>query len=333
MRRMLGKKKADTNSKLVADTVLKDVSSDDFHARIDEKLKLKPSVVKDDADVSLVDIPDQVVDVSKNSVPVQYVEKVRRLNVNRAIMYLTVLGIMGIIFFTMYMEKSPAFMLLTWVFGTMCFLPLGLVLGWLFLNPDIRCLMMRRMRGKNYGIVHFVHRGGQRMVTRIKDFDYDVIIQDTKMWILQNDGIYYQDKARNMMLHAKIDSKHIKTMPANIPVLYLDSDTMIPLTFHSVMSKSNPQQVGSTILGYIYNQLAKALFMKKGLQIFFILVLVLTGITLAAVIQVAIWVEEMHKTLPSLLDRIARLGELIDEFERLNRGNETMVPVFPGGGP
>jgi len=324
----LRKKVVDVEAGVAEEQVL----HDDIHRRIDERIGVAAPVVKPSGFSAGVDIPDQVVDISKNKSSVEYVEKVGRLNWNRALLYLTVLGIMGIIFFTMYMKASPAFLLLTWMFGMMCFLPLGLILGWLFLNPDVRCLMLRRMRGRNYGMVNFVHRGGQRMVTRIKNFDDDVIIQDTKMWILQNDGIYYVDRDRNKMVHAKIDSKHIKTMSGGIPVLYLDPDTMIPLTFHSVQSMSNPQQFGSTILGYIYNQLAKALFMKKGLQIFFIIILVLTGMCLAATIQIAIWVNEVHEALPTIMDRMARLGELISDLERLNGVNETVIPLPDVGG-
>lgn len=275
-----------------------------------------------------VEEEDPQVDISKNSLKINYEEKISTINWGRALLYLTVLGIMGIIFFTQYMEASPAFLLLTWLFGTMCFLPLGAIMGWMFLNPDIRVLVWRRLRGKNYGLVHFVHRGGQRMTTRIKNFDDDIIIQDTKMWILQNDGIYYLDKNRNKILHAKIESKHIKTMPANIPVIYLDSDTMIPLTFHTIKSKSNPQEVGSTILGYIYNQLAKALYLKKGLQIFFIIMIVLCVLNLVIGFQLAMWLDEIHNEVPKIKEMMIRLGEILNEYN-MTLPNSTIN--LPGG--
>jgi hypothetical protein len=279
-RRIPEDKEADDFKPVKNSEMNKSFSSEDIHRLIDNvltpKMPDKPVTVS-----SSEEIVPKIVDAAT----INYVEKMPTWNWNRALMYLTVLGIMGIIFFTMYLQASPAFLLLTWLFGTLCFLPLGLVLGWLFLNPDVRVLIMRRMRGKNYGLVHFVHKGGQRIITRIKNFDDDVIIQDTKMWILRSEGIYYLDKSRNLVSHAHIESNNIKTMPANIPALFLDSDTMIPLTFHSVQSQSNPQQVGATILGYIYNQLAKALFLKKGLQIFFIIIIILTAVNLVLGLQ------------------------------------------------
>ncbi|MDH7506274.1 MAG: hypothetical protein QHH15_00600 [Candidatus Thermoplasmatota archaeon] len=279
-------------------------SSDDIHSIIDKKLSGTES--PKNSSPPLYD-GDHVPPGSSDFMPVKYTEKISTWNWTRVVLYLTVLGIIGIIFFTQYLVPSPTFLLLTWLFGMMCFLPLGLVLGWLFLNIEVRVLIYRKMRGKNYGIVHFVHRGGQRMVTRIKDFDNDVIIQDTKMWILKNEGIYYMDKNRNLVMHAAIHSHHIKTLPANIPVLYLDADTMIPLTFHKVESQSNPQQVGSTILGYIYNQFAKSLFMKRGLQIFFIILIILAAVNFVIGLQSAMWLDEMEKQIYSLQDKINRI--------------------------
>lgn len=302
---------------------IKKVTLTDIHSMIDNK---KVPVKESQEEAQEEDINKEA-DPKKNKVDIIYEEKISTLNATRAILYLTVLGILGIIFFTQYTAPTPAFLLLVWLFGTMCFLPLGLVLGWLFLNPDVRVLVWRRLRGKNYGLVHFVHRGGHRMGTRIKNFDEDVIIQDTKMWILQNDGIYYLDKDRKKILHAKIETQHIKTLPANIPVLYLDPDTMIPLTFHKQLSKSNPQLVGSTMLGYVYNQIAKILYLKKGLQIFFIIIIVLTILNLVIGIQLAMWMDEVEKAVPKIRDQITRLGEILLNYN-ITLPNST-IPISP----
>lgn len=169
------------------------------------------------------------------------------------------------------------------------------------------------------------------MATRIKNFDEDIIIQDTKMWILQNDGIYYLDKDRKKILHAKIETQHIKTLPANIPVLYLDPDTMIPLTFHKLLSKSNPQLVGATMLGYVYNQIAKILYLKKGLQLFFIIVIVLTVLNLVIGIQLAMWLDEVEKAVPTLKSQLDKIGEILSSLNITLPNSTTPLPIDTGG--
>jgi len=327
---LFSKRKKESEKKPEAE---KSFSIDDIHSIVDKK------TVEKETPVIGSELKDEDInkdsDPSRNVVPVNYIEKVSTFNVTRAILYLTVLGIIGIIFFTQYTLPSPSFLLLVWFFGTMCFLPLGLVIGWLFLNQDIRVLILRRFRGKNYGIVHFVHRGGQRMGTRIKNFDDDIIIQDTKMWILQNDGIYYMDRNRNMIKHAAINPQQIKTLPANIPVLYLDLDTMTPLTFHKQQTKSNPQEVGSTILGYVYNQIAKVLYLKKGMQIFFIIMIALTVINLVIGIQMASWLDEIEKEIPKIEQQLSRLGEILSALNMTIPNNNYSFPYpninLPGG--
>lgn len=234
---------------------------------------------------------------------------------NRAVIYISVIAVVAIVFFSQYMsQQNPALLMLTWLFGMMCFLPLGLFLGWIFLDPYMRCKVMRRFRGKNYGLVHFVHKGGKRFTIRVKNLDDDVVVQETRLWLINKNGIYYMDKNNNKVLHAEITGDNIITLPSNVPALFLDAETMVPLTFHYEPSKSNPQQAGATILGYINNQIAKNLFFKKTMTIFYVIIIALCAINLVIGVQLYQWMEEMYNLIPQLQSKISALGNLINEL-------------------
>lgn len=242
------------------------------------------------------------------------VEK-RGIDWARAIMFLSILGIVGIIFFSqMISPVSNGLAILLWLFGMMCFFPLGLILGWLFLDPYMRCKIMRRMRHKNYGMVNFVHKGGRRIDVRIKNFDDDVIVQDTKLWLINKEGVHYIDVNGDKVLHAEINSENIATLPSNVPSLFLDSETMIPLTFYETKSKTNPQVAGATLLGYVNNQIAKNLFFKKQMTMFYMILIGITAMTLVLVIGMYMEMEEMKELVPALKSQISQLTDVVSQL-------------------
>jgi len=83
------------------------------------------------------------------------------------------------------------------------------------------------------------------------------------MWLIDKDGVYYLDINGDKIEHAGIEDANIVTLPSNVPALFLDPETMIPLRFHEEKSKTNPQQAGALLLGYINNQITKNLFSKS----------------------------------------------------------------------
>ena len=259
----------------------------------DTKPKGKPeqTIVK-----KKIQMPDK-----KDMAQVIVKESKQGINWTRAGLYLCALGMVGIIFFSqMANDINPVFVILIWLFGMMCFLPLGFIGGWLFLDPYMRCKLYRRFRGRNYGIVNFLHKGGQRIVTRIKNLDDDVIVEGGKMWLLDKEGIHYLDKNNEKQLWKKIDVEHIKTLPANVPCLFLDPETMTPIKFVDQPSKTNPQQAGAIVLGYINNQIQKNAMFKKNATIFYIIIIAVTVVNLVIALQTYTWLEEMHEMLPAI---------------------------------
>jgi len=250
--------------------------------------------------------------VSKQKAHVVVKENKEGINWTRAGLYLTALAMIGIIFFSqMAGELNPAFILLIWLFGMLCFLPLGLILGWLFLDPYMRCKMMRRMRGRNYGIVNFMHKGGQRIVSKIKNLDDDVIVENGRMWFLKEKGIYYLNVNGQTILHKEINTENIKTLPANVPCLFLDPETMNPITFIKDSTKTNPQEAGAIVLGYIHNQIMKNTLFKKTQTIFYILIIGIVIVNLVLGLQLYTWMEEWNNYLPTLKRQIQQLTQIL----------------------
>lgn len=259
--------------------------------------------------------------------PPSVVQLKPRLDIAKICMFISVLGIVAIVMMAQSpFMGSPVVIIFLLIIIMPCFLSMGVVLGWLFLNIDMRCKILRRMRGKNYGIIHFVLRGSQHLVTRIMDLDGDVIVSNMRMWVIDDKGVHYIDRDGKKQHWADITSDHIKTLPANIPCLYLDYETMVPLKFYKEQSKSDPLQVGSTHLGYIANQIAKNMAFKKTMTFFYIIVIALLAVTLVIAVQEAMWIDEFRKDIPIIKDRIA----VIEGF-LMNASMVNMSGVVPGG--
>jgi len=303
----------------------KEIRKDEIDAVVDGMFKNEPEkqpVKKQEepkkwtAIKNIVKPQHNVVDKDKIK-SVDVIKEKPRLDMDKAIMWLSVLGIVGIIFlYQMVGEFNSGLALLLWLFGMMCFLPLGLILGWFFLDPYMRCKIMRKTRHKNYGIIYFVHKGGKRITTRIKNLDDDVIIHETKMWLIDKAGVYYLDINGEKILNASIDDASIVTLPSNVPALFLDPETMIPLKFHEEKSKTNPQQAGALLLGYINNQITKNLFFKKQMTMFYMILICITGITFALSMQVYMDFAELKETtIPMLENKLNQVISLLNSMK------------------
>lgn len=301
----------------------------DIRQKIDEKTDTKTDASKQ-SEKTVKEKTEQktkLPEISKETKPVKVLEAKERFNWTRGGLYLTALAIIGIVFFSqMAQEINPVFVLLIWLFGMMCFLPLGFIGGWLLLDPYMRCKIMRRFRGRNYGIVNFLHKGGQRIITRIKNFDDDVIVSEGRLWLIDKEGIHYLDKEGNKILHKVIEPESIKTLPANVPCLFLDPESMIPIKFIDTPTKTNPQQAGAICLGYINNQIRKNAMFKKSNTIVYIIIMILAGITMVISFQLYQWMEELHNTIPSLKAQISKLSELLSELTPV----ESIISGFLG---
>lgn len=212
------------------------------------------------------------------------INKKKALDINKTLMFLTVLGVMGIVFFYQMVDQvSPGLGMILLFLGMTGFLPLGLIVGKFLLDPYMRCKIYRKMKGKNYGLAYFVYKGGQRVDIKIKNMDSDVIVvqDETKIWVLEKGSIYYVDRDDNKILHSEIMGKNVVTTPQDVPIVFLDAETMLPLSFYKQKTETNPQQAGASLLGFVNNQIAKNMFFKKTETIFYLMILAMSFCNLA----------------------------------------------------
>jgi len=199
---------------------------------------------------------------------------------------ITAFGFMAIVFLFLMWQYNPGNQALTtiiFIVGAFLFIPLGAILGWVFLDPYMRCKIMRKMaKGrKNFGIVNFVGKG-KKIISRIKNFDEDLIWIKNKCWALTKSGIYELDKNGEQATEKRaLDPDSFVTLTDSVPTMFIDIDSMQPLTFQDTGREGiSPEELGSVLKGWVDNQMAKVMFLKKTLDAYF-LILILCAIASA----------------------------------------------------
>lgn len=243
----------------------------------------------------------------------------------KAFKFLILLGVIGIVISVMmlyYMVDSASEedrasaqsrrdigYVLILLLGATSFAPLGLMLGWFFGDPFQRAKIRRSITKKNYGIVNFVSKGA-RIMSTIKNFDYDILFVGDGVWILERNKVYMQDKNDGIMgtkAVYPILPEHVNSV-IGIPVIFLDVDTMRPLSFHKEAGEANPIDLASTMKGYIMNQLAKNMFFKRTFMLLIIIVIATSVLNLGLTYQV----YDMASKYDEFLPRLQALADKVD---------------------
>jgi len=192
-----------------------------------------------------------------------------------------ILGVFAVAMFSIFMLYSynpgnEAIMIIVLLIGAFLFLPVGMVIGWFLLDPYMRCKMMRKLtRGqKNFGLINFVGKAN-KMVTKIKNFDEDLIWIKNRCWVLAKGKIKEINKNGEAISEEKvIDPGKLLTLSETVPVLFIDLTSMEPLSFTTEgREKVSPEEIGSFMKGWVDNQMAKIMFLKKTLDIYFVIVI------------------------------------------------------------
>lgn len=209
-------------------------------------------------------------------------------------------------------QQRNAGVLALLLLGSAGFLPIGLILGWLIMDPFQRARVMRTMFKKNYGIVNFVSRGG-KIIAKVKNFDMDLLFTNDGVWVLNPNRVFRlaksgegtEEEASN-----PISEKHITTV-MGIPNLFLSIDTMEPLTFDKDEGGPNPIDLASTMKGYIMNQLAKNMFFKKTFTAVSILSIVLIIVDVYFTWEIYNVMMEIKDLLPQLKSLASNSGQIV----------------------
>jgi len=125
------------------------------------------------------------------------------------------------------------------------------------------------MTHKNYGIVNFIGKGN-KMVSKMKNFDNDLIWIKDKCWSIRKGMIVLLNKDGNAIVNdeKEVDPQSIVTMMDTVPVMFVDLDSLEPLSFNrEPREQINPVELAANINSYIDNQLAKIMFLRKTIVI------------------------------------------------------------------
>jgi hypothetical protein len=174
-----------------------------------------------------------------------------------------------------YPEEDVLFNLIL-LLGMSCFLPIGMIIGWMFLDSYMRCKVLRKVTRKNLGIVNFVGKG-KKITSKIRNFDEDTIWIKNKCWVISLEGIYEVDKEGNAVDDEtnQLDPDGLITYMETVPVMFIDINTMYPLSLHeNTADWIKPEELGSTLKGWVDNQQAKLMFLKRSMDTYFLIVII-----------------------------------------------------------
>jgi len=178
-------------------------------------------------------------------------------------------------------EMGTIYFIVVIVVGMVAWMPIGIPIGAILIDTYLRCKLLRIMTKKNYGIIHIVSKG-QRIVTMIKDLDESIIMKGEAIWGISKGYIYNINKKNHKL---PLLPKHINYM-SNVPTLYLDYETMKPLSFHSEKTEISPKQLGSSLVGWAMVQKKKAIRQQKQVNIMYLIIMILIIVNMALTAQV-----------------------------------------------
>jgi len=193
--------------------------------------------------------------------------------------YVFIFGIIGIFILMslQYTVHEQWVVIVTLLLGSMMFLPVGMIVGWAFLDPYVRCKILRKASRKNYGVINFVGKG-QKIVSKIKNFDQALVWKKNETWVITKEHVYQLSKDGDSIVEkAKIDPESIVTLIDTVPCLFVDLDSMQPLSLARDRREGiNPLELGSSLKAWVDNQLAKAMFLKKTMDLYLIIILIVS---------------------------------------------------------
>lgn len=197
-------------------------------------------------------------------------------------------------------------MLIVLLLGSSMFLPAGMIIGWALLDPYVRCKILRKASRKNYGIINFVGKG-QKIVSKTKNFDQALVWKKNETWVITKEHVYQLSKDGDTIVEkSKIDPESIITLIDTVPVLFVDLDSMQPLSLARDRREGiNPLELGATLKAWVDNQLAKAMFLKKTMDMYLIIIMVLCVVSIGMTYMSMSRFDELKPQLKSIQMQLA----------------------------
>jgi hypothetical protein len=211
---------------------------------------------------------------------------------------IVMLAIIGMLFMVslQYTVHEEWVVVLIILLGSFLFLPFGMIIGWSLLDPYMRCKILRKTTRKNYGIINFVGKG-QKIASKIKNFDTALIWKQNETWVITKEHVYQLTKDGDKIVEkAKIDPESIVTLIDTVPVLFVDIDSMQPLSLARDRREGiNPLELGSTLKAWVDNQMGKAMFLRKTLDIYLIIVIICSVMAIGITFITMNKIDELSK--------------------------------------
>jgi len=176
---------------------------------------------------------------------------------------------------------NPQLAIFAAILGSVTFLPIGALIGGL-LTSSFRIKIVRRIGGKNYGFIKFIH--ANRLIKPvIVNLDNDMIRFGNGVYFIENSIIRREGSPAYST--DKISESSIK-FEEGIPTIYFDVTDILPVDFQRAGKTSddqrfrNPAQVAATLNKEISVEKAKVMRVFKGRQdLFMIIILGMSAIT------------------------------------------------------
>ncbi len=228
---------------------------------------------------------------------IKYVPKKTGSNVSKIVMFLVFASVIGIFGLWWFYGDTENVILITMLAGGIFYLPLGIILGKIMLDPKTRVRALRAITRKNLGLISFVSRGRQ-IKSLIRNLDEDFIWIGKKVWHITNEKIYWYDEANE---EKEIDLDPSKSYTSSgIPMLFIAINNLTPLSFGETTTTNKPEQLGSSMKGWAANQLANNVLAGKSIQIGMFLILI--GVAAAATFSFLTWRLIEDQLLPAILN-------------------------------
>lgn len=221
------------------------------------------------------------------------------------------LAVVGIIFIMLIRNFLPneAMYTLILIIGATMFMPIGMIAGWLVMDPVMRCKILRKFaHGRNYGLVGLVGKGNH-IILKIKDFNNALIWKGNECWVLTKDKVMQITKDGEPVNDGKvIDASSMITLVETVPMTFVDLDSMEPLSFaKSGRIPVYPLEIGSALKAWVDNQRAKMMNTRKTLDIVMMIVMACCAGAIVVSVLTMQKVEEVSTSLETIKQQLANL--------------------------
>ena len=144
--------------------------------------------------------------------------------------------------------------------GAILFAILGF-LGGKINDPYFKVKIMNNVLKKNWLLLKTVSKDSKVIRSRAVNGESGVITVGNKLWTVEEGRIYRENK-QNAGFFIKESKKVV--YEEGVPTIYVDEDSIKPLSFEGESTKTiKPQEVGAVLNAWIFNQLAKGLLAMK----------------------------------------------------------------------